>query len=58
MKNGQKKDEAEERTEAKASMRLKEDPLTPKRNKRGALERFARRVEEVAQTEKVPTRSR
>jgi hypothetical protein len=58
MKNGQKKDEAEGRTEVKAPVQLKEDPLTPKRNKRGALERFARRVEEVAQTEKVPSRSR
>jgi hypothetical protein len=56
MKNGQKKDE--EHKEAQSPMRLKEDPLTPKRNKRGALERFARRVEEVAQTEKVPSRSR
>jgi hypothetical protein len=58
MKNGQKKDETEGRTEVKAPVRLKDDPLTPKRKKRGALERFARRVEEVAQTEKVPTRSR
>jgi hypothetical protein len=58
MKTGQKKDEAEERTEVKAPLRLKEDPLIPKRNKRGALERFARRIDEVGQTEKVPTRSR
>lgn len=58
MKTGQKKDEAEGRTEVKAPVRLKDDPLTPKRNKRGCIERFARRVEEVAQTEKVPTRSR
>ena len=58
MKNGQKKDEAEERTEAKAPVRVKEDPLTPKRNKRGAIDRFARRIDECAQTEKVPTRSR
>jgi hypothetical protein len=58
MKNVQKKDEEEGRKETQSPMRLKEDPLTPKRNKRGALERFARRPEEVAQTEKVPTRSR
>jgi hypothetical protein len=58
MKNGQKKDEAERRTEVKAPVRLKEDPLTPKRNKRGCIERFARPVEEVAQAKKVPTRSR
>ncbi|HTV55348.1 MAG TPA: hypothetical protein VMI06_10570 [Terriglobia bacterium] len=58
MKNGQKKEEGEERTEAQAPVRAKDDPLTPKRNKRGALERFARQIEEVAQTEKVPTRSR
>jgi hypothetical protein len=56
MKTGQKKDE--EREEVKAPVRVKEDPLIPKRNKRGALERFARRIDEVAQTEKVPTRSR
>ena len=58
MKNGQKKDDAEGRTEVKALVRLKDDPLTPKRNKRGCTERFARPIEEVAQTEKVPTRSR
>jgi hypothetical protein len=58
MKNVQKKDEEEGRKETQSPMRLKEDPLTPKRNKRGALERFARRIDEVAQTEKVPTRSR
>ena len=58
MKNGQKKDEAEERTESKAPVRLKDDPLTPKRNKRGCIERFARPIEEVAKTEKVPSRSR
>jgi hypothetical protein len=58
MKTGQKKDEAEERTEVKAPVRVKEDPLIPKRNKRGALERFARRIDEVGQTEKIPTRSR
>jgi len=56
MKTGQKKDE--EREEVKAPVRVKEDPLIPKRNKRGALERFARRIDEVGQTEKVPTRSR
>ena len=55
MKNGQKKDEEKE---TQSPVRLKEDPLTPKRNKRGVLERFAGRIEEVAQTEKVPTRSR
>ena len=54
MNYNQKKDE--ERTETKAPVRPKDDQ--PKRNKRGALERFARRVEEVGQTEKVPTRSR
>jgi hypothetical protein len=58
MKTGQKKDEAEERTEVKAPVRVKEDPLIPKRNKRGALERFARRIDEVGQTDKIPTRSR
>jgi hypothetical protein len=58
MKKVQKKDEEEGRKETQSPMRLKEDLLTPKRNKRGALERFARRTEEVAQTEKVPTRSR
>ena len=58
MKNGQKKDEAEERTEVKAPVRLKDDPLIPKRNKRGCIERFARPIDEVAQTEKAPTRSR
>jgi hypothetical protein len=58
MKPGQKKDEAEERTEVKTPVRVKEDPLEPKRNKRGCVERFARPVEEVAKTEKVPTRSR
>ena len=58
MKNGQKKDEAEGRTEVKAPVRLKDDPLTPKRNKRGCIERFARPIDEVAKTEKVPSRSR
>jgi hypothetical protein len=58
MKNGQKKDEAEGRAEVKAPVRLKEDPLTLKRNKRGCIERFARSVEEVAKTEKVTSRSR
>jgi hypothetical protein len=58
MKTGQKKDEADERTEVKAPVRVKDDPLTPKRNKRGCIERFARRIDEVAQTEKAPTRSR
>lgn len=58
MKNGRKKDEAEERAEATAPVRLKEDPSIPKRNKRGAIDRFARRVQECAQTEKVPSRSR
>jgi hypothetical protein len=58
MKNGQKKDEAEGRAEVKAPMRLKDDALTPKRNKRGCIERFARPIEEVAKAEKVPTRSR
>jgi hypothetical protein len=56
MKNNQQRDEAEGRTEAKAAARPKDDQ--PKRNKKGALERFARRVEEVAQTEKTQTRSR
>lgn len=56
MNNEQKKEEG--RTEPKTHVRPKDDPLTPKRNKRGALERFARRVEEVAQTEKAPARSR
>jgi hypothetical protein len=56
MKTGQKKDE--ERKETQSPMRLKEDPLTPKRNKRGCIERFARRIEQGGQTEKVPSRSR
>ena len=56
MKTGQKKDE--EREEVKAPVRVKEDPLIPKRNKRGCIERFARRIDEVAYTEKAPTRSR
>jgi hypothetical protein len=55
MKNGQKKDEEKE---TQSPGRLKEDPLTPKRNKRGCIERFARPIEEAAKTEKVPTRSR
>jgi hypothetical protein len=54
MNNEQKKDEG--RTEPQTHVRPKDDQ--PKRNKRGALERFARRVEEVAQAEKAPTRSR
>jgi hypothetical protein len=58
MKNCRKRDEEEGRTEVQAPVRPKEEALTPKRNKRGALERFARRIEEVAQTEKVPSRSR
>ena len=57
MKNNHQRDKAEGRTESQAPVR-KDDSLTPKRNKRGALERFARRIEEVAQTEKVPSRSR
>jgi len=55
--NNQKTKE-EGRTEPKTPVRPKEDPLTPKRNKRGALDRFAKRVEEVAKTEKVPSRTR
>jgi hypothetical protein len=55
MNNEQKKDEG--RTETQAPVR-KDDSVTPKRNKRGALERFARRIEETAQTEKVPSKSR
>jgi hypothetical protein len=56
MKTGQKKDE--ERKETQSPVRLKDDALTPKRNKRGCIERFARPIEEVAKAEKVPTRSR
>ena len=56
MNNEQKKEEG--RTEPKTHVRPKGDLLTPKRNKRGALERFARSVEDVTQTEKTPTRSR
>ena len=56
MNNQQKQDEG--RAEPTTHVRPKDDPLTPKRNKKGALERFARRAEEVAQTEKAPARSR
>ena len=56
MNNQQKQDEG--RTEPTTPVRPKDDPLTPKRNKKGALDRFARRVEEVAKTEKAPARSR
>jgi len=56
MNNEEKKDEG--RTEPKIPVRPKEDPLTPKRNKRGALERFARKAEEVTQVEKAPSKSR
>jgi len=56
MNNQQKQDEG--RTEPTSHVRPKDDPLTPKRNKRGALERFARKVEEAAHTEKAPARSR
>ena len=56
MNNEQKKDEG--RTEPQTHVRPKDDPLTPKRNKRGALERFARKAEEVTQVEKAPSKSR
>ena len=56
MNNEQKKEEG--RTEPQTHVRPKDDPLTPKRNKKGALDRFARRVEEVAKTEKAPSRTR
>jgi len=56
MNNEQKKDEG--RAEPQTNVRPKDDPLTPKRNKKGTLDRFARRAEEVAKAEKARTRTR